>query len=186
MESEYTYQIGRLFNNNRVTLSDQRWKALRKIDDWARSLHSEIDKHAGEYRNLVKSCFIEQERALGEKNQETLENMRQLYRQSEVDQIDKLLEQCNRVKFDLLVELTYEDKTISFIQCVSKDHPEQRKEYKSIVSKTENYTSTVQLEPKDSHSNSLNDSTSTTHPRLKDSHSNSVHDSTSTYELQTK
>lgn len=150
IESTYLYEINRQFDSHLNDLGQEYRKISENIQEWAVSLNFQINKHAREQLDLLQVYFEDRQRVLREKRTEAMNELRILSTQYDHDRINGLLDQCNRLKFELLVRVTFQDQPLQFIQCVTKDHLEQMKKNESTASKTESYTSTAQLQMKDS------------------------------------
>jgi len=129
-------------------LREERRKAEESINVWARTFHFQIDEHAKEQKNLLECFHNDRQRILHEKRNEIVKEMHKLNRQRENNEINNLLQRCKTLKFELLVEFSYEDQPLSFIQCMTKEHLEQKKKFDSRATKTGNYTSEAKSELK--------------------------------------
>jgi len=174
MDSPYTADIKRQFDKLTMDLHDERWKIEESINSWAETLHFQIVEHVKEQKNLLECFHNDRQRILHEKRDEIVKEMHKLNRQRENNEINNLLQRCKTLKFELLVEFSYEDQPLSFIQCVTKEHLEQKKKIESSATKTGNYTSEAMSELKtgrdlkkniDTHAGSTHDPTSTSSPQ---------------------
>jgi hypothetical protein len=148
--SAYIEEVSRYFDKHVKDLQDERLKTEESINNWAETLHFQINEHAKEQKTLLQSYCSNRQGILHAKKQEIVDEMCKWDLQYHYDQMRNILEQCRTLKFELLVEFDYENQPLSFIQCVTKEHLAQKKKNESNAAKTGNYISEAKLELKDS------------------------------------
>jgi hypothetical protein len=137
----YTSQIYYVFNNLSRDLDQERRTAEETIDDWAKTLHFTIGEHVKEQKNLLASYYNDRKEVLDKKRAESIDEVYKFYQPYDYNQLNNLMEQCKRLKFELSAAFDYETRPISFILCLTKEHLAQKKKNESNTTKPGYYKS---------------------------------------------
>ncbi len=154
--STYTSNIYYIFDNLLRDLQQEKWKAEENIRTWETALRFQIEEHVKEQKNLLESYYNDRQTVLEKKRAETIADAHNFYQPYDYTQLNNLIDQCKRLKFELSVAFIYEEKPISFIVCVTKEHLAQIKKNESNTTKTGNYKSEAAIEIKNGRDSAKN------------------------------
>ena len=143
------FAIEKIFDDGVYDLAARRRKLEEEIDAWAQNLRSWIQKHAEEQKKLLQSHYDEQRKKMSERKTETLSIARDFYFSRHNEQLKDQLEECRKLKFELLVEFNYEDKSCPFIRCMTKENLAENQKFESSTSNTGNDRFGARSAPKD-------------------------------------
>lgn len=130
-------EIRKKFDGYCKELLNQKKNMSRQITTWREEHVRKIDEYVTEQNKRLNKEFEEQQKTLEKTCQTLMTEAASQEKQKDKEKIRLLIEQCNNLKIEL-AELEHCNRSIDYIQVITKDQRTQKNQNEGSVNETEN------------------------------------------------